>query len=322
MTVSPERPGRAERHAPFRGTPPWDIGRPQPTLLDLAGSGALSGRMLDVGCGTGEHSLMAAALGVEVTGVDVADAALREAEGKARDRGLTARFAHCDVRSLGDLGETFDVVLDSLVFHALPDDVRVQYLAGLRAVLRPGGRLFVLGYSDRQPEGVRVPHGLSRGQITGWFADGWRIDSLDEVVSIANPYPDGVAAWLVGLTHTPPSGETPTVEARVPTTRARRYLAQLGKHGDQMGSGRLHQAHRHVSHEAAPKVEHAEWSDSDGVIDFGWARCVLHATDTELVLTIEAQDAEHLQRAQAGIAARLERIGRRDELTVTWRPRD
>ncbi|HKN42760.1 MAG TPA: hypothetical protein VJW23_02465, partial [Propionibacteriaceae bacterium] len=45
------------------GPPPWDIGRPQPAFLELADQGLLVGRVLDVGCGTGEHALMAAARG-------------------------------------------------------------------------------------------------------------------------------------------------------------------------------------------------------------------------------------------------------------------
>lgn len=41
--------------------PPWDIGRPQPAFVRLADSGLLAGRVLDAGCGTGEHALLAAA---------------------------------------------------------------------------------------------------------------------------------------------------------------------------------------------------------------------------------------------------------------------
>jgi 2-polyprenyl-3-methyl-5-hydroxy-6-metoxy-1,4-benzoquinol methylase len=67
------RPRRPEDFdALYAGTPPWDIGRPQPAFLALAEAGALKGRVLDVGCGTGEHALMAAELGLEATGVDVA----------------------------------------------------------------------------------------------------------------------------------------------------------------------------------------------------------------------------------------------------------
>src|SRR5262249_23731647 len=86
--------------------PPWDIGHPQPALQALADTGAIRGRVLDAGCGTGEHALMAAALGLNATGIDLATRALRAAEHKARGRGLTVRFIHHDARRLADLGET------------------------------------------------------------------------------------------------------------------------------------------------------------------------------------------------------------------------
>ncbi len=72
--------------------PPWDIGRPQPTFVRLADSGLLCGRVLDVGCGTGEHALLAAACGADVVGVDVSPRAINQARGKAAERGVTARF--------------------------------------------------------------------------------------------------------------------------------------------------------------------------------------------------------------------------------------
>lgn len=54
----------------YAGKAPWDIDRPQPALLALASAGAITGRVLDAGCGTGEHVLMAAGLGlVALTGI-------------------------------------------------------------------------------------------------------------------------------------------------------------------------------------------------------------------------------------------------------------
>ena len=42
---------------------PWDIGRPQPAIVRLADAGELIEPVLDVGCGSGEHALLAATTG-------------------------------------------------------------------------------------------------------------------------------------------------------------------------------------------------------------------------------------------------------------------
>ena len=52
-------------------SPPWDIGRPQPAFLGLADAGALTGALLDAGCGTGEHTILAARQGADTLGIDV-----------------------------------------------------------------------------------------------------------------------------------------------------------------------------------------------------------------------------------------------------------
>jgi len=76
----------------YRVPPPWDIGRPQPAFSALADAGALRCRVLDVGCGTGEHVLLAAGLGLDATGIDLAATTLTIGEKKARERHLRARF--------------------------------------------------------------------------------------------------------------------------------------------------------------------------------------------------------------------------------------
>ena len=83
--------------------PAWDIGRPQPVFVRLADRGLLAGRVLDSGCGTGEHTLLAAAHGAEATGIDVSARAIELARAKAAERGSAARFETGDVLRLGDL---------------------------------------------------------------------------------------------------------------------------------------------------------------------------------------------------------------------------
>ena len=74
------------------GRAPWDIGRPQPAIVRVAGAGELTGHVLDVGCGSGEHALLASTMGLQVTGVDVSRIAIERARAKARQRGLIAEF--------------------------------------------------------------------------------------------------------------------------------------------------------------------------------------------------------------------------------------
>jgi len=52
--------------AAYRGTPPWDIGRPQKEFVELMRRGEITGSVLDIGCGTGEQALFFAQEGYDV----------------------------------------------------------------------------------------------------------------------------------------------------------------------------------------------------------------------------------------------------------------
>ena len=130
--------GSAEPDGPdlYTTPPPWDIGQPQPAFAGLARAGAIRGRVLDAVCGTGKHALMAAGLGPDATGVELAASAQRAAEQKARDPGLTARFVRWDALRLAELRESFDTVLDCGLFrHLFGVDDRAAYATGMRAWL-------------------------------------------------------------------------------------------------------------------------------------------------------------------------------------------
>jgi cyclopropane fatty-acyl-phospholipid synthase-like methyltransferase len=183
--------------------PPWDIDRPQPAFLQLAERGEIRGRVLDVGCGTGEHVLMCAERGLSATGIDLAAAALHGATRKARERGLSARFLRHDVLRVAELGETYDTVLDCGLFHMphFTDADRATYVDNVRSVLVKGGRYFMLCFSDRQP-GDQGPRRVSRAEITATFVDGWRVDSVEPATIEITTDPAGIRAWLVAATRT------------------------------------------------------------------------------------------------------------------------
>ena len=183
----------------YAGTPPWDIGRPQPAFLELADAGALQGRVLDVGCGTGEHALMAAARGLDATGIDAAPSAIAIAQAKARERGLSARFLVWNALDLGSLDERFDTVLDSGLFHVFGDDDRARLVESLAAVTDPGARYHMMCFSDRQP-GDWGPRRVSQEEIRSSFVRGWRVESIEAATFDVTLDPPGVQAWRAAIT--------------------------------------------------------------------------------------------------------------------------
>jgi cyclopropane fatty-acyl-phospholipid synthase-like methyltransferase len=180
--------------------PPWDIGRPQRAFVRLADEGRLSGRVLDSGCGTGEHALLAASRGADVTGIDVAPTAIARARAKGAERGLDVLFEVADALDLEQLGRTFDTVIDSGVFHVFSDEDRARYVAGLAAVLPPGGACYLMCFSERQP-GDWGPRRIRADELRAAFSGGWTIESLTADRFDINPIGDvtQAEAWLTAI---------------------------------------------------------------------------------------------------------------------------
>ena len=82
-----------------------------------------------------------------------------------------------DALRLDTLGESFDTILDSGLFHVFDDAARAQYVTAVHAALRPGGHLHLMCFSDRQP-GDWGPRRVTEGELRAAFGSGWCIDSL------------------------------------------------------------------------------------------------------------------------------------------------
>src|SRR5207247_1280349 len=83
--------------------------------------------------------------------IDLQAEPINRAKQKAAERGLTTTFVVMDALMLKDWSERFDNLIDSGLFHVFNDDDRRHYVEGLAAVLKPGGRLFLLCFSDEEP---------------------------------------------------------------------------------------------------------------------------------------------------------------------------
>lgn len=178
----------------YRGAPAWEIGRPQTEISRLLDDGAIAGRVLDAGCGTGENALMIASRGHAVLGIDAVPEAIDMARDKAARRGVRVEFRVHDALEMASLRRAFDVVVDSGLFHGLADHQRPAYVAGLAACLESGGVLCLLCFSDleRRPGG---PRRVSLNEIRGSFAGGWTIEDIRAARFDASLFPDGARAW-------------------------------------------------------------------------------------------------------------------------------
>ena len=197
MTV----PDRSRFEFAYAGQAPWDIGRPQKTLFDVADR--ITGSVLDAGCGTGENALFFAGRGCRVTGIDFLEEPLQRARGKAAERDVPATFLVKDALTLKDWSERFDNVMDSGLFHVFSDEDRRRYVGGLATVLKPGGRLFLLCFSDEEP-GEQGPRRVSRKEIDDAFTEGWEVESIEPSRYEVRPDPKdssfrdgGPKAWFV-----------------------------------------------------------------------------------------------------------------------------
>ena len=147
-------------------------------------------RVLDAGCGTGENALFFAGRGHKVTGIDFLDEPINRAKQKAAERGLTATFLVMDALALKHLPEVFDTVIDSGLFHVFSDEDRRRYVEGLATVLKPGGRLFLLCFSDEEP-GTQGPRRVSKKELHDAFADGWAVESIEPSTVRGPARPEG-----------------------------------------------------------------------------------------------------------------------------------
>ncbi|GAA1219025.1 class I SAM-dependent methyltransferase [Prauserella alba] len=198
------------------GGAPWVIDEPQPAVVELERAGRIGGRVLDAGCGTGEHAVLLAGRGYDVLGVDFAPHAVERAAGLARSRGVDAAFRVADAfdldRVVADVGDLFDTVVDSALFHVFEAGDQRRYADVLHRITRPGGVVHVLALAESEEPGFGPRIGESA--IREAFADGWTVEELTpdryravargadaEALGVAPGTVVDLPAWLARLRH-------------------------------------------------------------------------------------------------------------------------
>lgn len=184
----------------YRGTPPWDIGRPQAEFVRIAHDGEIRGRVLDIGCGTGENAIFFAGLGLEVWGMDTAPLAIEKARRKAAERGLELKFVLGNAFHLEKLKQRFDTVTDCGLFHVFSDVDRGLYVRSLKSALKESGTYFMLCFSNKEPRDWGGPRRITKDEIARTFHHGWKINYVREARFSTTLNNNGGYAWLSSIT--------------------------------------------------------------------------------------------------------------------------
>jgi ubiquinone/menaquinone biosynthesis C-methylase UbiE len=185
----------------YRTAPPWDVGFPQPTIVELVKAGELDhGTVLDVGCGTGENALYLASKGFTVTGLDLASRAIEVAKRKAVERRLKANFRIGNVLTLDFEDCLFDNIIDSGLFHIFTDKDRHVYAGEVSRVLANGGLYFMLCFSDKEPTDWGGPRRVTREEIAKTFSPFLKINYIKETTFATRIHKKGGKAYLTAAT--------------------------------------------------------------------------------------------------------------------------
>ena len=115
----------------------------------------LSGRLLDVGVGTGRNFPFYPP-GSQVVGIDISSAMLARAEPRRKSAAAEVELRQMDVTRLDIPGRTFDAAVATFLFCVLPEELQVPALKELGRVVKPGGPVRLLEYVRPQRTVRRV----------------------------------------------------------------------------------------------------------------------------------------------------------------------
>lgn len=151
------------------GDTPWEKGEGSPGLVDfLAAHPELTrGSVLVPGCGTGHDVRTWARHGFSATGADLAPSAVRLAEERTREAGVTASFRQLDFLA-GSPDTPFDWIFEHTLYCAINPADRDRYVAAVHRWLKPRGQFLAVHYMIRDEDGP--PFGCTQTELIERFS--------------------------------------------------------------------------------------------------------------------------------------------------------
>jgi SAM-dependent methyltransferase len=161
-------------------------------------------RALDLGCGTGAHSVFLAENGFSVTAVDISPVAVETTRRRLAAAGLKADLVVASIDEVDLAARSLDLVICSGVLDSTGPEIARRALELLSTAMAPRARgafMFaaqgdfrVLG---KNPYGL---HGYGEGEVRNLFADGFSEVLLDRTLTTYGGGREEQRDWLVTVT--------------------------------------------------------------------------------------------------------------------------
>jgi cyclopropane fatty-acyl-phospholipid synthase-like methyltransferase len=147
------------------------------------------GRALDLGCGSGLHTVTLAERGWKATGVDMIPKALERARKRIAEHGVSAEVVRADVTDLAPdvVGTGYDFFLDVGCFHGLTDAQRHAMGAAVTAIAAPEAAMLLLAFSAGSAPRP-LPRGADRPGIEAAFP-AWSVIDAEPATTDGMPKP-------------------------------------------------------------------------------------------------------------------------------------
>jgi len=179
-----------------------DTGKPQNIIIELVDSGEIKGSVLDIGCGFGENSLHIAGAGHPTLGIDPSKGAILIAKQKSEvmlaRRGICARFKQFIPQNLGQINESFNVIIDNNTFQTIPNEERENYTRSMVPLLKQGGSVILIITSSSGNLTVRSESDVIKA-VEHNFPQDFCIKNIREIHYETGHNEEYVKGWLCSI---------------------------------------------------------------------------------------------------------------------------
>jgi SAM-dependent methyltransferase len=160
---------------------PWHSDEPDQELVELIESKEIKPHLvLDVGSGAGTDAIYLAAIGCEVTAIDISHEAIKIARHRAEQEGVKVDFIADNFMEFDFHDKSFDFINDRGCFHHINPRDRHKFAVRINDLLKNKGSYFLRCWSDKAEETERGPYRLSKDEIRNTFSTFFHVGEIKD----------------------------------------------------------------------------------------------------------------------------------------------